>query len=77
MYHYTGSSIEGYASKVNLVINNLLKEINDDRRFIAQIYQGEIVQIKDENKFLHNNDKNLSEYQNTKDKCISTTQIYN
>ena len=82
-YHYTGSSIEGYVSKVNLVINTQLKEIKDDRRFIVQIYQEEsiqikeeIVQIKEENKFIHNKDKTLSEYQSTKDKCISTTQIY-
>ena len=74
--HYTGSSIEGYISKVNLAINNLLKEINDDRRFIVQIYQEESVQIKEENKILHNNDKTLLKYQSTKDKCISTTQIY-
>ena len=58
------------------MINNLLKEINDDRRFIVQIYQEESFQIKEENEFLHNNDIILSEYQNTKDKCISTTQIY-
>ena len=74
-YHYTGSSIEGYVSKVNLVINNQLKEIKDDRRFIVQVCQEEIVQIKEENKLLHNNDTALSEYQSTKDKCINTTQI--
>ena len=75
--HYTGSSIEGYISKVNSVINNQLKEIKDDRRFIVQVCQEEIVQIKEENKLLHNNDTALSKYQSTKDKCISITQIKN
>ena len=41
------------------MINNQLKEIKDDRRFIIQICQEEIVQIKEENKFLHNNDTAL------------------
>ena len=70
-YHYTGSSIEGYVSKVNSVINNVLKKIKDDREFIVQNKQEESVQIKEENKFLYNNDTNLPEYQNTKSKCIS------
>ena len=81
--HYTGSSIEGYISKVNLVINTQLKEIKEVKRFIVQVYQEESiqikeesVQIKEENKFLHYNDKTSSKYQSTKDKYISTTQIY-
>ena len=53
------------------------KKIKDDREFIVQNKQEESVQIKEENKFLYNNDTNLPEYQNTKSKCISTKQIYN
>ena len=65
-YHFTGSSIEGYISKVNSVINNLLEKIKDDREFIVQNKQEEIVQIKEENKFLRNNDTNLPEYKKHK-----------
>ena len=65
--HYTGSSIEGYISKVNLVINTQLKEIKDDKRFIIQVYQEESIQIKEENKIPIKNGEVLEEHKSTKE----------
>ena len=44
-YHYTGSSIKGYESKVQFVLNAVMREIRDDQLYLEESKIAQTSQI--------------------------------